>query len=173
MPTDYSSIQPDKLLERRLDYAWKYFDSASQKRMQFVNYYVLLVGVLANAYVLAINQSRYAVATAVCLFAVVCSVTFMMLDHRMLIFVRRALLVLETLEREVLFPDNESRLGPAGRTNEQLGLARIEPDARHRGVRGLGVIKVKVWVRYAVMAGAGLLFAVGGIHAALKAAELI
>ena len=124
MPTDYSSIQSDKLLERRLDYAWKYFDSASQKRMQFVNYYVLLVGVLGNAYVLAINQGRFPVAVAVCLFAVVCSVTFMMLDHRMLIFVSQALSVLETLEREVLFPDGDNRLGPTGRTNEQLGLAQ-------------------------------------------------
>lgn len=173
MPSDYSSVSADKLLERRLDYAWKYFESASQKRMQFVNFYVLLVGVLANAYVLAINQSKFVVAAAVCVFAVLCSVTFMMLDHRMLVFVNRALAVLETLERAVLFPDGEHRLGPAGRTNEQLGLARIEPDAQQRGARWLGITKVKLWVRYFVMGGAGLLFAAAGIHAALKAAGLI
>jgi hypothetical protein len=169
MPTDYSSVAPEKLLERRLDYAWKYFESASAKRMQFVNFYVLLVGVLANAYLLAINQNRYLVAAAVCAFAVLCSVTFMMLDHRMLVFVNRAISVLETLEREVLFPDGETRLGPGGRTSEQLGLTRSEPDVRHAGARFLGITTVKLWVRYFVMGGAGLLFAAAGIHAGLKA----
>lgn len=173
MPTDYTSVPAEKLLERRLDYAWKYFDSGAQKRMQFVNFFVLVVGVLANAYVLATNQGKYVVALAVCTFGVICSLTFMVLDHRMLVFVNRALDVLETLEREVLFPDNEFRLGPAGRTNRQLGLARVEPDEHHRGTKNRMKAKLKVWVRFVMMGGAGILFAAGGIHAALKATGII
>src|SRR6267378_4283749 len=79
MPTDYGSIPAEKLLERRLDYAWRYFDSAAQKRMQFVNYFVLLVGILANAYVLAVNQGRFAIVLGVCTFGIVCSLTFIVL----------------------------------------------------------------------------------------------
>lgn len=172
MPTDYSSVPPEKLLERRLDYAWKYFDSAAQKRMQYVNFFVLLVGILGNAYVLAAKEDMYTVALPVCLFGVACSVTFMVLDCRMLAFVDRANAVLETLEREVLFPDGEGRMTAKGRTSEQLGFARIEPDMRatatrwHRTICSLS--KVKVWVRFVVEGGAGLAFCAGAFHAVLQ-----
>ncbi len=128
MPTDYSGVTAEKLLERRLDYAWKYFDSAAQKRMQYVNYFVLLVGILANAYVLAIKDGKHGVALPVCLFGAACALTFMMLDNRMLQYVERANAVLESLEREVLFPDGETKVSSTGRTTEQLGLARGELD---------------------------------------------
>lgn len=172
MPTDYSSVSAEKILERRLDYAWKYFDSAAQKRMQYVNYFVLLVGILANAYVLAAKDGKYAIALAVCLFGAVCAITFMMLDHRMLVFVERANSVLESLEREVLFPDGETRVTHTGRTTEQLGLARIEPDMRGTASgwqkAWYSLSKVKLWIRFVVEGGAGLAFAGGAVHAALK-----
>lgn len=172
MPTDYSTVPADKLLERRLDYAWKYFDSAAQKRMQYVNYFVLLVGILGNAYVLAAKEGMYAVALPVCLFGVACAVTFMVLDCRMLAFVDRANAVLESLEREVIFPDGDGRMTAKGRTSEQLGLARIEPDMRGTGPRWQRIMgslsKVKVWVRFVVEGGAGLAFCAGAVHAVLK-----
>jgi len=172
MPTDYSGVSAERLLERRLDYAWKYFDSAAQKRMQYVNYFVLLVGILANAYVLAAKEGKDAIGLAVCLFGAACAITFMMLDHRMLVFVERANSVLESLEREVLFPDGETKVTRAGRTTEQLGLARIEPDMRG-GASGRqkmwhSLSKVKLWVRFVVEGGAGLAFAGGAVHAAIK-----
>lgn len=171
MATDYSGIPAEKLLDRRLDYAWKYFDSAAQKRMQYINYFVLLVGILANAYVLAARDDKFAVALAVCLFGVVCAITFMILDHRMLVFVERANTVLESLEREILFPDGYMTATRIGRTSEQLGLARIEPDQRakasawHRFLYSLS--KVKLWVRFVVEGGAAVAFTAGAIHAIL------
>lgn len=166
---DKPEISHEKLLERRLEYAWKYFDSAAQKRMQFVNVFVLLSGILANGYVIAVGQHRYWQAAAICLFGVICSVTFMIMDHRMLVFVTRALLVLETIERETLFPDGYSAIGPAGARGSQLGLARSEPDDAAHGMPLRWYTKVKFWIRVMVMGGAGVLFAIAGVLAALAA----
>ncbi|MCC6909693.1 MAG: hypothetical protein IT430_17290 [Phycisphaerales bacterium] len=153
----------------RLDYAWKYFDSAAQKRMQYINYFVILVGILANAYVLAAKDGEFAIALAVCLFGVACAITFMMLDHRMLVFVERANMVLESLEREVIFPDGATRVTRSGPTTEQLGLARIEPDMRSTATAwqniSYSLSKVKLWVRFVVEGGAALAFGTGAIHA--------
>ena len=166
---DTPAISPEKLLERRLDYAWKYFDSAAQKRMQFFNFFVILCGILANGFVIAVAQNRYWQAAAVCLFGVICSLTFMIMDHRMLVFVTRALSVLETIERESLFPDGYNAIGPAGKGGSQLGLARIEPDGASHGMPLRWYSKVKFWIRVMVMGGGGVLFAIGGVYAWLSA----
>jgi hypothetical protein len=174
---DSASLSADKLLERRLDYAWKYFESAAQKRMQYLNFYFVAVGILANAYVAALNNCLLAVAASVCLFGVATSVTFVMLDRRMLAFVDRALGVLETLEREAVFPDGYLHRGPGGAAGSQLGLARIEPDLDAR--RGTAprtwhsLTKVKVWTRVVVQGGAAVAFGAGALHAILRLAGVI
>lgn len=162
----------ERLLQQRLDYAWRYFDSAAQKRMQFINFFVVLVGILANAYVAALKESLHSAALGVCLFGVACSITFMFLDSRMLVFVDRSLAVLETLEREHLFPDNYCRRLPNGDAGDQLGLARTEPDKAAKGGRdkrtGAFYTKVWFWVRIVVQGGAAVGFGVGAVAAIAK-----
>lgn len=171
MPTD-SSIGSEKLLERRLDYAWKYFDSASQRRMQFLNFFVLLVGILANAYVMALKEQLFGVAVGICGFGAACAITFIFLDCRMLTFIRQALDVLETLEREVLFPDGYKRQGPNGTTLSQLGLARLEPDTGVAEATSIwseaGRRKAKFWIQVIIQGGAAVGFSAGAIFAIAK-----
>lgn len=155
------------LTKLRLDYAWRYFDSASRQRMLFINYFLLSVGVLANAYVVAIKEQFYLVALYVCVFGFGSSIAFMLLDYRMTVFAVRALRILETLERQVLFPDGMVRLGPAGPTSEQLGLARTEPDhAAHRDLEtGYFLTMVWFWIRFVIQGSAAVGFLLGLLYA--------
>lgn len=156
-----------ELLKMRLDYAWNYFESAARQRMLFINYFLVAVGILASAYGLALKEELYPVACFVCVFGIVASIGFMVLDHRMLMFVLRALFVLEALERDELFPDGMTRHGPTGPIqNTQLGLARTEPDEKLAGKTPHTLSKVKHWIRL-IQVCAALGFLLGLLYSAV------
>ncbi len=158
-------MEEHELLKLRLDYAWKYFESAARQRMLFINYFLIAVGVLANAYGLALREELYPVAAYVCVFGMLASFAFMVLDHRMLSFVLRALDVLETLERQSIFQDGFFHVTANNEaTTQQLGLARIQPDQETTSTRGFPV-KVKFWVRCALQGSAAAGFLLGLIYA--------
>ena len=140
-----------EMLKLRLDYAWKYFDSAARQRMLFFNYFLIAVGILANAFGFAMKEGLHPVAAFVCLFGLSASMGSIFFDIRMLAFVERAQSVLEVLERQAIFPDGFRAPAPAGQEGKQLGLARTEPDAKAEGrvsIRtGRKVTKVKWWIR--------------------------
>jgi hypothetical protein len=153
-----------KLTELRLDYAWKYFESASRQRMLFLNYFLIAVGILASAYGFALKEEIYLVAIYVCVFGLIASIGFIIFDIRMLAFVERALNTLETLEREDLFKDGYLHAKPSGVKGQQLGLARIEPDCKKSGdvncSTGHTLTKTKWWLR-AIEGTAAIGFAFG------------
>ncbi len=171
-----TNIEDDslKLLELRLDYAWKYFESASRQRMLFLNYFLIAVGILASAYGFAIKEEIYPVAIYVCVFGLMASIGFVCFDIRMLAFVTRALNILETLEREVLFKDGYLHSKPSGVKGQQLGLARIEPDCKQSRQVGCNtghiLTKTKLWLR-AIEGTAALGFILGivfAVHLSMK-----
>lgn len=139
------------LLQCRLDYAWRYFESAARQRMLFLNYFLIATGILASAFGFAKKESLDGIAIAVSLVGLVSAIASIIFDIRMLAFVKRALLVLETLERQWLFPDGYTCVGPKGLTKVQLGLARTEPDAKAEDEvdwrTGARPTKVKWWIR--------------------------
>ncbi len=98
---------PYRLLEIKLDYAWKYFESAARQRMLFLNYFVVLVGVLAGGYAVALRECLVSLAISLCAFGIVTTLAFVVFDYRMLAFVKRANRVLETMERRYIFPDGD------------------------------------------------------------------
>lgn len=141
-----------KLTELRLDYAWKYFESAAKQRMLFLSYFLIAVGILASAYGFALKEKLYPVAISVCFFGLIASIGFIFFDIRMLAFVERALKILETLERQELFKDGYLHAKPSQVKGQQLGLARIEPDYRASGCTNLDtghmLTKTKLWLRF-------------------------
>ncbi len=140
-----------KLTELRLNYTWKYFESAAKQRMLFLNYFLIAVGILASAYGFALKERMYPVSIFVCFFGLIASVGFIFFDIRMLSFVERALKVLETLERQELFKDGYLHTKPSQVKGQQLGLARFEPDHRASGRVNLNtghmLTKTKFWLR--------------------------
>lgn len=154
----------DKAAEVRLDYAWKYFESAARQRTLFLNFFFLIVGILASGYGLALDKRLYLLAVGLAIYGAVTTVAFIAFDHRLLVFVRRALDVLAHEERERVFPDGYGPRGANGKV-EQLGLARTESDAGYYGGRtarsGAWYTKVLFWQRVAIQGLAGIGFVLG------------
>ena len=159
-----------KLTELRLDYTWKYFESAARQRMLFLNYFLITVGIFASAYGIALKERVYPVAIFVCFLGLIASIGFIFFDIRMLAFVERALKILETLERQELFKDGFCHAKPSETKGEQLGLARIEPDHKKSGHVNLNtghmLTKTKCWLR-AIEGTAAIGFLAGIIFATL------
>ena len=140
-----------ELQKARFDYAWKYFDSAARQRMLFFNYFLIIVGILGSAIGFAFKEQLYPLVICAGLFGALAATAFIAFDVRMLAFVNRALRILDWLERQWLFPDGLTASLPDEKKAQQLGLARIEPDARTTGnvshSNGCKATKVKWWIR--------------------------
>lgn len=147
-----------QLVHERLEYAWKYFESASARRAAFLNFFLVLTGILANAYVLSIANGLWLGAVLVSLYGALASAAFIAFDNRYLTFVNRSLRVLEHLERGHYFPDDF-----ADSEGQQLGLARIEPDESGGGRPWYA--KVKFWQRWVIYGAALVCFSFGLIYA--------
>jgi hypothetical protein len=138
-----------ELVKLQHDYAWKSHESSTQKRMQFFGFFMVAVGVLAAAYITALEKALYLPAFFVCFFGICISIASIHFDNRMSTFVKRAQLVLNTLERKTIFPDTCRTIAPAGQKGEQLGLTRLEPDTQAaEGVGRQGFILMR-WLRFA------------------------
>jgi hypothetical protein len=158
----------ERLTALRLDYAWKSYSSAASQRTSLLNFFIVIVGVLASAYAIALDKGFYPVAITISIYGLLTTIAFIAFDHRMLVFVNRATHVLETLERESLFPDGYTRLDECGKPR-QLGLARIEVDAAKNNGKGIetGVFftKIKFWQRLVIQGLAGVAFVLAFIYA--------
>lgn len=64
------------------DYAWNWFDFHGKQRMQLFNYFLIITGILATAYVTALDKKLYSIGIAVCLLGIIQSVGFIIFDIR-------------------------------------------------------------------------------------------
>ncbi len=103
-----SRLEPADRVKLQLDYAWKWFDFHGKQRITLFNVFVIMVGVLVNAYVVAVRERALELALAVSLFGVVTALAFIVFDSRNRELTRHAEDVLEDLEREDLFPEATS-----------------------------------------------------------------
>lgn len=138
----------DELQKQRADYAWKWFDLHAKQRMTLFNYFLIIAGIFANVVFLAYKEESAAISAAalmnatnpaqlvtsipairmhtfrqaVGLLGAVASIAFIVFDIRTRSLTTRSELVLEHLERSLLFPDGYvfSSIG----SGEQLGILR-------------------------------------------------
>lgn len=160
-----------QLLSLRLDYTWKYFESAARQRSLFLNFFVVVVGILASAYALALEKHLFPTAIGIALYGLIACISFIFFDHRLLLFVKRGLAVLDHLECTSLFPDKYHSTR-ANSKHQQLGLARVEQDATERSDRGWrsGVWYTQIWFwqRIGLQGVAALGFAVALFYGVTK-----
>jgi hypothetical protein len=74
--------RPEDLLKTRLDYAWGWWQFHGKQRTDMFNYYLIITGILANAYVGVWKDSRLGLGTGVALLGILASIGFLLLDIR-------------------------------------------------------------------------------------------
>jgi len=136
------SQEPEDAGQARLTYAWEWFKYHAGQRVSMFNYFLIITGILANAYVGLLKDGSRALITqggwALGIIGALTAIGFVMLDVRNKALVDRGSNVLKELETTAVFGGTESRLagGP-------------EPSVlfRHTGwIRGIEIVIAIVFV---------------------------
>jgi hypothetical protein len=120
----------DELTKARLDYGWKYFDFHARQRTLMLNFFLIVIGILANAYVTVFKEGFAFVASAVSGLGFVGSIAFLLLERRNRVLVNMGEDVLRKLETEFLFPDDYKGKSKKG---DVISLGFISREAAERG----------------------------------------
>ena len=136
----------DERVKLQFEYAWRWFDSHAKQRMTMFYYYLVMVGILANAWVLSYDKGYIAVAAAISLMGVMASIGAIYFDMRNRQMSKEAEDILENLETDVIYP-----LGVKEGSNRQVGPLSAE---RSLGMREgqqrawkKSLLKHKFWIR--------------------------
>lgn len=97
------SLSEEEKVKLRFDYAWKWFESAARQRMVLFNYYLIITGILANAFVVSYKEGYAAISVAIGIMGILTSCGFLSFDVRNRNMATRGEDVLEKLEKEVIF----------------------------------------------------------------------
>jgi hypothetical protein len=149
--------------KQRFDYAWKWFNYHASQRMQLFNFFLIITGILANAYVGAYEKGTPLMRFAVSLIGTLQAFGFFVFDVRNRELTRYAEDVLEKIERDKLFPDDYR--SPEINNGQTLGLLRQESNSKMREGfmrerRWKNFRKMKVWIR-SIEVIVGLVFLIG------------
>jgi hypothetical protein len=93
----------DKRADAQFQYAWQWFSYHATQRTNMLNYFLVGIGILANAYVAAVTAKLTTIALAIAILGTIVSLCFTMLDVRNQTLVGYAQDVLRKCERNYLF----------------------------------------------------------------------
>lgn len=149
--------------KQRFDYAWDWFDYHAGQRMQLFNFFLIITGILANAYVGAYEKGSELMRFAISLIGALQAFGFLVFDVRSRELTRYAEDVLEKIEIDKLFPDGFS--SPSINSGQTLGLLRRESaskmrEGHTRARKWKTLLKMKVWIR-SIEIIVGLVFLTG------------
>jgi hypothetical protein len=143
----------DDLTKMQFDYAWKWFDFHAKQRTTLFNYFMVIVGILANALVTALKEGYQTLIIPIGILGATTSLAFIVFDIRNRHLVRQAEDVLEKLEDDHIYPAEFQ-----GGARKRLGFMVVERASTMREGQARGFwksfLKHKWWIR-------GLEFAVG------------
>jgi hypothetical protein len=104
--------KPKNRSKAQLNYAWQWFSYHATQRTNMLNYFLVGIGILANAYVAAVTAKFTLVATSIAILGAVVSFSFFMLEVRNRSLVGYAQDVLRRLERDYLFASEDGQKAP-------------------------------------------------------------
>src|SRR6266542_2175460 len=93
----------DPKVQTQYDYAWKWFDLHAKQRITMFNYFLVVTGILANAYVNVLNEGSALLAAGIGALGCLTSVVFIFFDRRNRTLVHLAEEVLRHIEKRELF----------------------------------------------------------------------
>jgi hypothetical protein len=139
---------PEDLGQARLTYAWEWFKYHASQRISMFNYFLIITGILANAYVALFKDGSQALITrggwVLGAIGALTAIGFVMLDVRNKALVDRGTSVLEQLEKEAVFGGDASRL--AGGPDPSVLF-------KHTGwIRGIEIVIAIVFLLVAIYA---------------------
>lgn len=169
---DSEGVEPfekDQLTEvekLRFDYAWKWFDFQAKQRMQLFNFFLIITGILATAYISAYEKRLFIMSIAVGLIGTLQAFGFLVFDVRSRELTRYAEDVLEKIEKDQLFTKNYTKDGhPLGFMLRETH-SKMREGSSSRGFWG-NLRKMKVWIRFIEII-VGLVFLAGLIIASIQ-----
>ena len=80
--SDDEKSATDGLLTLRFELGWRWFALRAKQRVSMFNFFILVAGILANAYVLLIRENLAVQAAFLALVAAAVSLAFVLLDKR-------------------------------------------------------------------------------------------
>jgi hypothetical protein len=134
------------------DYAWKWFDFHGKQRMQLFNYFLIITGILANAYVTALDKKFFTVGAIVCFLGVLQSLAFIVFDIRSRALTERAEKALRAFEQ------NKQLFSGYEYNNENIELCLPTIDNSHQ------ITRMKYWI-WAIEGAILILFVCGAFYA--------
>ena len=140
-----SKLQTDDLIQVRLTYVWDLWKFHAKQRTDMFNYFLIITGILANAYVTLLKNGdrQHALAVGLGLLGIITSVGFCLLDIRNRKQLERATDILIKIEA-----------GQLGIQGKPLGLADISGSLiyKHKfvfrvieGIVGFGWFLIIFW----------------------------
>jgi hypothetical protein len=100
-----SQLKDEEALKLQLDYAWKWFSYHAAQRVSMFNYFLIVTGILANAYISALKDGFPWIASAIGVMGCFISFAFCRLDCRNWCLVKMGEEALEVFERYHLFTE--------------------------------------------------------------------
>jgi hypothetical protein len=113
--TENSSIPLDANTGVRLTYVWDWWKFHAKQRTDMFNYFLIITGILANAYATALKEHYIELAIGVAAVGAIAAIGFLLLDIRNRFQLRKADAILQAIEPDLI---------PGGRT-----MAGIDPSA--------------------------------------------
>ncbi len=110
------AVTQDELSKRRFDYAWDWFKFHAKQRTDMFNFFLIITGVLASAYVSLRKDGHPYMARDLGVLGIVTAVGFLLLDWRNKALVDKSSKILAFIEKKELF------LGMFDTDHSQLGL---------------------------------------------------
>jgi len=119
---DRDPIPLDNNAGVRLTYVWEWWKFHAKQRTDMFNYFLIITGILANAYATALKEHYLQLSIGVAAVGAVAAIGFLLLDIRNRFQLAKADAILQAIESDLI---------PGGRT-----LAGIDPEtARQAGER--------------------------------------
>jgi len=142
-------MKEEKLNELRLNYAWSWFSLHAEQRGNLFNYFLIITGILINAYVISLKDSLFILSLGICLLGIIQGIGFLVFDLRNRQLIAYAEDVLEKLERDYFFTGDFVHWDD---NNKQLGLLIRDSNNKMRENQGNVISfrklkKMKWWIR--------------------------
>lgn len=122
-----------RLFEKRLTYAWNFFDFHAKQRMTMFNYFLILVGFVISAYATLLKDGYCLASTFLAGVGAALALMFQFLDRRNEELVHVAESVLVSLESDVLFSGYKRNIMWPQR-RRWLGRMEERPTIRQLGI---------------------------------------